>query len=291
MDLSLLEKLLATTGLGGFCVGVLLFIFKEILRARFLSQLTKEHSYRIINTIIWLTWSVGITGLLSWGGLRVIELNNSKYLEFPSAATTQAEQPKLISRVFERKIQDNTPDTNVKVAEIHLEYIEVAGLQNKLVEKKINEYIKGSIGINEKFDGTEDLTMFIKEASIDGNLLSIVAEGTYYGHGAASAANQVLSINLNIKNGEPVQFKDLFRAGYQEKINQSAKTWFATQSYENSFEGVKDDQCFYFDGNNLYLCFSEYEVAPGAEGIVTAKITLEDIRGLISLNGPLAFAI
>lgn len=289
MNTSLLEKLLATAGLGGFCVGVLLVIFKEVLRSKFLSQLTKEHSYKTINTIVWLTWSIGIIGLLSWGGLRWVELNKAKVSDSLQSVTTV--QPKIVLRVFEKQIQDSTPNTNVQTAKIRLEYIEVVNLKNRQVEKKINEYIKGAVGVNEQYDGTEDLSMFIKKATIEGDLLSIVAEGTYYGHGAAGASNQVISINVNINNGEPVQFKDLFRAGYQEKINQSVKAWFSTQTYESSFEGVKDDQSFYFDGSYLYLCFSEYEVAPGSEGIVTAKIKLEEIRGLISLNGPLAYAI
>lgn len=291
MDLSLLEKLLATTGLGGFCVGILLVIFKETLRAKFLSQLTKEHSFKIIKTIIWLTWSIAVLGLLAWAGLRIQEINDGTKKPDIASAINEDVHTKLVRKTFSKDIPDSTPETNVSTAKIHLEYVEVVGHSNKVIEKKINETIKGVIGINEQYDGTEDLSMFLKSASIDGNLLSILVEGTYYGHGAAGAANQIRSINLNIRNGEPVQFKDLFRAGYQEKLNNIAKSWFSTQSYESTFEGVKDDQCYYINGSHLYLCFSEYEVAPGSEGIVNAMIKLEDIRGLISLNGPLAYAI
>ena len=292
MDLSLHEKLLATTGLGGFCVGILLVIFKETLRAKFLSQLSKENSYRVIKTILWLTWSIAVLGLIAWAGLRAQEINGAAAKKPNGAAVENAIlRPRLEKKLFDRSIPDPTPETNVKTAKIHLEYVEVTGLDNPVVEKKINEHIKGVIGVNEHYDGTEDLSMFVTSASIDGDLLSVLVEGTYYGHGAAGAANWIRSINVNVRNGEPVQFKDLFRAGYQDKINSVAKAWFSTQSYESSFEGVKDDQCYYFDGSYLYLCFSEYEVAPGSEGVVNAKIRLEDIRGLISLNGPLAYAI
>ena len=291
MEFSLLEKLLATTGLGGFCVGILLVIFKETLRAKFLSKLTKEHSFKIVKTIIWLAWSIAILGLLSWAGLRIQEINNGSKKPEITSSINEDMHTKMLRKTFYKEIPDGTPGTNVSTAKIHLEYVEVVGHSSKIIEKKINETIKSVIGINEQYDGTEDLSMFIKSASIDSNLLSILVEGTYYGHGAAGAANQVRSINLNIRNGEPVQFKDLFRAGYQEKINNIAKSWFSTQSYESSFEGIKDDQCYYFDGSHLYLCFSEYEVAPGSEGVVNAMINIEDIRGLISLNGPLAYAI
>lgn len=291
MDLSLLEKLLASTGLGGFCVGILLVIFKETLRAKFLSKLTKEHSFKIVKTIIWLVWSIAVLGLLSWAGLRIQEIDSSIKKPEITSLINEDVPAKLLRKTFYKEIPDGTQGANVSTAKILLEYVEVVGHSSKIVEKKINETIKGVIGVNEQYDGTEDLSMFLKSASIDGNLLSILVEGTYYGHGAAGAANQIRSINLNIRNGEPIQFKDLFRAGYQEKINNIAKSWFSTQNYESSFEGVKDDQCYYFDGNHLYLCFSEYEVAPGSEGVVNAMINLEEIRGLISLNGPLAYAI
>ena len=48
--------------------------------------------------------------------------------------------------------------------------------------------------------------MAVSKAAIDENLLSVLSEGTYFGHGAAGAINQVVSINLNVKNGEFVQF-------------------------------------------------------------------------------------
>ncbi|MBA1429224.1 RsiV family protein [Pseudomonas orientalis] len=289
MDSPILEKLLATTGLGGVCVGIFMLIFREALKSAFISRLTKEHSFQVVRSLLWLTWSIAVLGLLAWIGLRVLEIYDSKAITNNSVKPVGVQQPRLVARRLERRIPDSTPGTNVEEAHIKLDYIEVAGLDNKTLQKKINEYIKDRVGANEHYDGTEDLTMELVNSSLEGDLLSVLVEGTYYGHGAAGAANQVRSINLNIKNGEPVEFKDLFRAGYKEKINRIAESWFSTQSFDSSFESVKDDQCYYFDGSYLYLCFSEYEVAAGAEGVVTAKLKLDDIRGLVNLNGPLAY--
>jgi hypothetical protein len=133
--------------------------------------------------------------------------------------------------------------------------------------------------------------MEIVKSSIDDSLLSALAEGSMYAHGAAGATNIIASINISVKNGEVIQFKDLFRAGYIDTINSLAKSWFATQDYTSDFESVSDDQCFYISGNFLYLCFSEYEVAPGSEGIVNVPIKLDDIRGIVSKNGPLAYIL
>lgn len=295
MDLSLLKTLLSSPELGVACLGVLLIIFRNIIRARFISKLTQEHSYKVVNRIIWFVGIIAVIGSLLWGGIRFYEIDQSSKNQQQAAKSIQQveqhEHPVLVNKVLDKKIPDNTPGFGSKDAEIHLEYVEISGSKDKLVEKKINEYIKGLIGVNHLYDGGEDLYMAVSKASIDENLLSVLAEGTFYGHGAAGAINQVVSINLNVKNGEVVQFKDLFRAGYQEKINQLANSWFSIQNYTSSFEGVKDDQCFYFDGSYLYLCFSEYDVAPGSEGIVTVPIKLEDIRGVISRNGPLDYIL
>lgn len=289
----LLETLLAAAGLGGFCVGLLLVIFKETLRAKFISKLSKEHSFEIVKTIIWLTWSISVLGLIAWAGMHLLDSQRRSVSEqaIQPVAEEQVLAPTLSKKVFDLKVPDTTPGTNVNVATIHLEYVEISGLQDAVLERKINESIKGSIGVNEQYDGSEDLTMLLRSVSLEGNLLSVLVEGTYYGHGAAGAANQVVSINLNVENGDPVQFKDLFRAGYQERLDKLTQEWLALQRYSNHFGGVTDDQCYYFDGGYLYLCFSEYEVAPGAEGIVSAPIRLEEIRGLISRNGPLAYVL
>ncbi|MCW9642040.1 RsiV family protein [Klebsiella michiganensis] len=295
MDLSLLKMLLSSPELGVACLGVLLIIFRNIIKAKFISKLTREHSYKVVNRIIWFVGVIAIIGSLLWGGIRFYEIEQSGKNQQRVAKSVQQidkpEFPVLVNRVLDKKIPDNTSGFDSTVAEIHLEYVELSGLKDKSVEKKINEYIKGVIGVNDVYDGTEDLYMAVSKAAIDENLLSVLSEGAYLGHGAAGAINQVVSINLNVKNGELVQFKDLFRAGYQEKINQLANSWFSTQDYASSFEGVKDDQCFYFSGNYLYLCFSEHEVAPGSQGIVTVPIKLDDIRGIISRNGPLAYVL
>ncbi|PBP43928.1 hypothetical protein CCL14_03010 [Pseudomonas syringae] len=200
-------------------------------------------------------------------------------------------QPKLEYRKVSKHIKDYRPDTNVEVATIELEYVEVHGLGDAYIEKKINSQIQRQIGVNEAFDGSEDRIMHVKNAMIDGGILSVVAEGYFYGHNAAGAHNEVVSLNINIKSGEPVEFKDLFRSGYIKQINTLARAELAKTIPENWFKTVSDNQCYYFDSSYLYLCFSEYEAAAGANGIVTVRLDLNDLRGLISLNGPLAYIL
>jgi hypothetical protein len=53
-------------GIGGLALGVLLLLYREVLRRRIFPQLSREQGYRIIRLIIVLTWTVAIIGIASW---------------------------------------------------------------------------------------------------------------------------------------------------------------------------------------------------------------------------------
>lgn len=290
MDYSLLEKLATTTGLGGLCVGVLLIVFKETLKASFLTKLSGKNSFLVVKYIIWLTWIVAVMGLLAWFTLQALSIQQTQRSSVTTITAPAHSKPKIELQRLSRHLKDHNPDTIVSEATIDIEYVVITGLSDPILERKINSYITDKIGVNEKFDGSEDHEMKITKADIEGDFLNVVAEGYFFGHGAGSAANRVISVNLNLKTGEPVEFKDLFRSGYIKPINQLTVSRLSAQIPDHWFETVTDDQCYYFDSSYLNLCFSEYGVAAGAYGNVTVSIKIEDLRGFVNLNGPLAFA-
>lgn len=50
----------------------------------------------------------------------------------------------------------------------------------------------------------------------------------------------------------------------QQMKNDENKIYFIdTDMSENDFKQIKEDQNFYFNNNDLVICFDEYEVAPG----------------------------
>ena len=55
--------------------------------------------------------------------------------------------------------------------------------------------------------------------------------------------------------------------------------------FEDGFKGIKEDQDFYVDKNNLYIYFPPYEIAPYAAGFVTFKIPFTEIEGMINKEG------
>ncbi|MEJ5862291.1 DUF3298 domain-containing protein [Pseudomonas farsensis] len=287
MDLALLEKIVASTGLGGLGIWAMFILYKAIIGAKFISKLKQDHSFLIMNNVVKIIGCVAVVAVISWAALKFYEIKNASLV---TSETKVATTPRIEYKTLSKRIRDYRPDTNVPVATIEMEYVVVSGLGNASMERKINSYISNAIGINETYDGTEDHEMKVVIASIEGQMLSVVAEGYFYGHGAASAANRVVSINLNLTTGDPVEFKDLFRSGYVKKVNELAAEWLSINLPGHWFETVTDNQCYYVADGHLNLCFSEYEVAAGANGNVTVKLKLDSLRGIVSLNGPLGFA-
>jgi hypothetical protein len=66
MQDSFLQVFGQVAGIGGLALGVLLVLYREVLRRRIFPQLTRDHGYRIIRLIIVLTWTVAVLGLAAW---------------------------------------------------------------------------------------------------------------------------------------------------------------------------------------------------------------------------------
>lgn len=78
-EYSILEKLGQIAGIGGLSLGVLLLIFKEVLRKSIFPGLNRQQAYSIIKLIIILTFVVAIAGIMAWVWSETF--NNNKTLK------------------------------------------------------------------------------------------------------------------------------------------------------------------------------------------------------------------
>lgn len=284
MELDLLKALSGAAGLGGVCVGVFFLLFRKIIGAKFLSKISGDHSFKIINKIIILTFTLAALGLVFWFALQ-LRGETGPRADITAMSTLE---PELI--VQTRKESSPNPDDTKWKTEIDIEYVQLRNLGNIGIQKLINDTLIAEAGADKKYKD-ENWYYRVGSHTIKGDLLSIVSYGTYYYHGAGGAGNVITSTNLNLKTGGKVEFKDLFKTGYASKLNELIFIELKKQGYEGFFEGLKEDQCYFFDGSYLSICFDEHEAAPGAAGAITIKLPLNSIRNLISLNGPLAYSI
>jgi len=82
MEPKLFETLGQIAGIGGIGLGVLLLVFRDVIRRTIFSQLTRDHSYRLLRLIVVLTFFVAIIGLGTWAALK---------LNAPSSISTKEE--------------------------------------------------------------------------------------------------------------------------------------------------------------------------------------------------------
>jgi hypothetical protein len=288
MELDMLSELTKLAGIGGLSLGIVLLVFRRTLSDMFLSKLTKVQSYKVINRLISFTFLIATLGLILWflESTRFLEmmLKDSKSFQIADSI------PKAKLDVQHIKYDRINPYNTQWTAEVDIDYVQISGLDNELLQKRINERLKHDVGADVEYEQTNWYIDVIRH-TIEGDLISVLSEGTYYGHGAAGAGNIIVSSNINLKTGGRVFFKDLFIAGYKPRLDSLTKKYLNDQGYGMFFEGLDEDQCYYYNGQYLSLCFDEYEVAPGAAGSVTIDIPVKEIRDLISLNSPLAYAI
>jgi hypothetical protein len=66
MDLQILRIFGQVAGLAGLSLGVLLILFRDIIRKTIFSGLTQEHGYRLLRLIVILVWSLAVLGIGTW---------------------------------------------------------------------------------------------------------------------------------------------------------------------------------------------------------------------------------
>jgi len=61
----------SSAGLAGLAIGMIVVLFKEVIRKNIFPQLPKQDAYRLLRTILFLAWSVAIVGIGSWTYLQL----------------------------------------------------------------------------------------------------------------------------------------------------------------------------------------------------------------------------
>lgn len=112
----------------------------------------------------------------------------------------------------------------------------------------------------------------------------------YYRYtGGAHGSTLRKCYNFNLKTGEALNLKDLFKEdlNYKEIINKEISSKIEKHKeiyFSSDFQGISDNQCFSIDGNNLIIYFQQYDIAPYAAGIPEFKIPLSNFKSKIVFN-------
>jgi len=303
-DIELIKMVGQIAGIGGLSLGVLLIIFKDIIKKNIFPKFKNEYlSFNLLKLIIILTWSLAISGILA---LVFIETKNHDI-------STKNNNGRKSWENIEIKRESIMKEANNQFHNIG--YPQIFGLTNIKLEPKINSLLKRTaINIHDSYYDWTEVHIDYKIRFRKYNLLGLVFEIMIFNEGAAHSLFKAVPFSINLETGEPFEFKDLFKTGYKPIINDlvikelkkngmyipckkksdaeinpvefALKLILGTDS-PACFSTVKDDISFFITDTSVVLVFPQYSVTTGVHGNVEIALRFENIERVINPNGPL----
>jgi hypothetical protein len=99
MDAQILRTLGGIAGLAGLAIGMILLLYREIIRKNIFPTLTRTDSYRLLRIIAILSWSVAMFGILCWVWSNAILHRNQPE---PTAASAPVGPPVVAGTVVDQ---------------------------------------------------------------------------------------------------------------------------------------------------------------------------------------------
>lgn len=125
------------------------------------------------------------------------------------------------------------------------------------------------------------------------NLLGIRINLYWYGTGAMHGNQEVITYNINLKNGDKFDYQEIFIKKYDNVIKEILiQKLYKFDCYcinKDVDFNYNDSRDFYFEFDGLMIVFPKYEVACGVCGPIEIKLLYSEIKKFVNLNGPLVF--
>jgi hypothetical protein len=175
-------------------------------------------------------------------------------------------------------------------------YPQIDGMKNKSSQQVVNKKLKEMSGANKNVNPDVQLeSSFTGDFSIEffkKNLLVLELNSYDFTFGAAHGMPSKVYPHIDLISGRFYELKNLFKQNSNyvkvlsdiigEQIKNDPQYEYV---FPDTYKGIKADQPFYVDKDNLYIYFTPYEIAPYAAGFPTFKIPFKDIMNTINTQG------
>jgi hypothetical protein len=174
-------------------------------------------------------------------------------------------------------------------------YPQIEGMKNRRTQQNVNNKLKvlsqvknvpSNVQLEASYTGDFSVEFFKK------NLLVLELDAYDFPFGAAHGMPTRVYPHIDLVSGSFYELKDLFKrnSNYVKVLSDIIGNMIKTDpQYEyvfpDTYKGIKPDQPFYVDENNLYIYFTPYEIAPYSAGFPTFKIPFKDITSIINEQG------
>jgi hypothetical protein len=251
---------------------------------------------RIIFVIIWFLLITYF--LINWGitdksfetGVAILALFASNIISIILPTKKDSFNIDIIEHEFQRNKNKNI---DIDITYPVIEYKENTPIENKLNKLIQRIYFKYDVDIKKKkilSDDLEYFSSFYDETFRSENILSIRFNNDAFS-GGAHGEIQIITLNINLFNGEEFEFKDIFRSFAYREINKIVEKELEDHEWKEFFHDqplmLRANQNFYINHeNNLVVTFFKYELAPGNCGPIEVEISLDKFKEYINPNGP-----
>lgn len=175
-----------------------------------------------------------------------------------------------------------------------INYPEVEGLKNNYVSKKINSNIEETAFTVEKMTDIEPedlsqarITVDYEQPFLNSSILSIKFRSSFYFEGISKPLNYISSITANLSSGKIYSLDDIFKknSNYKEKLNDIISTQIRDENIHllKPFEGIKDDQKFYFNKEGIVIYYQEEEYTSHSYGQLEFTIPYSEVKDILNI--------
>jgi hypothetical protein len=119
MDAQVLRTVGGVAGLAGLAIGMILLLYREIVRKNVFPMLSKRDGYRLLRTITVLSWSLAMFGILCWAWSNTVLHRNQSTIT-SSISETQldpAPNPVIAGTVVDMVTNEGIGQATLTIAE------------------------------------------------------------------------------------------------------------------------------------------------------------------------------
>lgn len=196
----------------------------------------------------------------------------------------------LLSNVYRVKEVKYKPNKDYFVY-----YPLIEGMENKAAQDRVNQQLielsqvkelESTVQLDYSYTGDFSVEFFKMR------LLVLRLTGYQYPFGAAHGMPSQIYVHVDLTTGKIYELKDLFKpnSDYVKVLSDIIGKQIQTNPeysyvFPDSYKGIKADQSFYVKGDELYIYFNPYEIAPYVAGFPTFKIPFSEIINILAVTG------
>ncbi|WP_129595816.1 DUF3298 and DUF4163 domain-containing protein [Anaerophilus nitritogenes] len=247
---------------------------------------------------------LGIVGCLVIGGISFAMSDSieKNIIKKPGSTQSIQEQQNQNIQVKAKEIKVNNQLGNVQMRIPVIEGMKDTHYQDQLNDIILSHAMKDQEEVEKQVKENEEMAkegfemqpyeLFVDYSVKEKDRVFSLVVQTYMYTGGAHGTPRTDCYNVDLKEYNAIQINDLFKenADYKKVINEEIKKQIKEQQSteeriyfdgEEGFKSISDTQSFYIEDGNIVVCFSKYEIAPGASGEPEFKIPLKSLENIL----------